>query len=113
MKFEDIVQLMLAYGDEGVTVREAQNELGISAKNARELLQQFGKPHVYKGTGISYVVKNDEKTRAQINIFNCSKNHLEPIRTQILEWLHEGNVDIIAWANDSLKRPPSYFVKED
>lgn len=109
---KDIVQLLLLNSEEGVTVREAQNELNISAKSALNLLQHFGRPHKYKGSGISYILKETKEVKKQIDVFNNCKP-FEVIRQQILSWMLEGNVDIEAWALDPLKRPPSYFVKDD
>ena len=109
----DIIHLLIENEEQGVTVRQAQSALQISAKSALNLLQQFGKPHVYKGTGISYILKDREANSVKVKSLISMNDRLEPIREQILDWLHQGNVDIEAWANDPLKRPPSYFVRPD
>ena len=108
----DIVQLMLLNSENGVTVREAQQALKISAKTAHNLLTHFGKPHAYKGSGISYILKDTQKVKLQVDSLD-SKDKFDNVRELLISWILDGNVDIESWALDPLKRPPSYFVKDD
>lgn len=109
----DIIQFLIANSKQGVTVREAQSQFSISAKSARELLQKFGVQHIYRGSGISYVLNTEKYKSEKIDVITRNIGKYEEIRKQILDWLHEGNVDIEAWANDPLKRPPSFHVRPD
>lgn len=109
----DVIQLLLAYDDIGLTVREIQEKLQVSAKTARNLAQTYGVPGEYGSTGIKYKIKKDENTEKRLEVANKNNERFDAIRSQILDWLYTGNVDVIAWANDPLKRPPSYFIKPD
>ena len=108
----DIIQLMLLNSENGVTVREAQQALNISAKTAHNLLTHFGKPHIYKGSGISYILKDTQKIKLQVDSLD-SKDEFNNVRELLISWILDGNIDIEAWALDSQKRPPSYFVRND
>lgn len=112
-ELDDMILYLIANEKSGVTVREAQDHFKISAKTAKDLLQKFGKPHVYKGSGMSYILNDAKFKNEQIDAITKNRDKYESIRKQILDWLHQGNVDIEAWANDPLKRPPSFFVKAD
>lgn len=109
----DIVRYLIACEPTGATVREVQEHFKISARTARELCQKFGKPHVYKGSGISYVLNRERFENHHIVAMTKNQAKYEEIRQQILAWMYEGNIDVEAWASDPLKRPPSFFIKGD
>lgn len=109
----DIVRYLIACEPTGATVREVQEHFKISARTARELCQKFGKPHVYKGSGISYVLNRVKFEDHHIVAMTKNQAKYEEIRQQILAWMYEGNIDVEAWAADPLKRPPSFFFKGD
>ena len=109
----DIVRYLIACEPTGATVREVQEQFKISARTARELCQRFGKPHVYKGSGISYILNREKFENHHIVAMTKNQAKYEEIRRQILEWMYEGNIDVEAWAADPLKRPPSFFFKGD
>lgn len=105
---EEVIRYLSENAKSGVTVREAQAYFNISAKSARELLIKYGKEHVYKGSGMSYIL--DRAKQPQL-VQQDEEKRLDIIRAQILEWLEEGNVDIEAWACDPQKRAPHHFVR--
>lgn len=109
-----IVSYFNANEKSGVTVRDVQSHLNISAKSARELLEKYGKQHTYKGSGMSYVLDRTKQPKlVQIDLEKQKAKDLQITRKYILEWLEEGNVDIEAWALDETGRPPHDFIRED
>ena len=106
---DEIIAYMTEHEKSGVTVRDAQSHFNISAKSARELLEKFGKSHVYKGSGMSYVLDRSKQPKL---VQEDQEKRWNFVRSQIIEWLEDGNIDIEAWATDPQKRPPHYFVRE-
>ena len=107
------IEYMTNHGKSGVTVRDVQEHFKISAKSAKEMLSQFGKQHVYKGSGMSYTLDKGKIPKlAKEDAEKKLAKDLETTRKYILEWLEEGNVDIEAWACDPQKRPPQHFIRD-
>ena len=112
MNLEDEFCEYIATKASGLTIREIQDYFKISAKTAKDYVSRFCKPHVYKGSGMAYIL--DLSTQSSVSIAKAEQakiKDLETTRKYILEWLEEGNVDIEAWASDPLKRPPQFFIR--
>lgn len=106
---DEIIAYMAEHEKSGVTVKDAQSHFNISAKSARELLEKFGKTHVYKGSGMSYTL---DRTKQPKLVQEDREKHLNVIRKQVLEWLEDGNIDIEAWAADPHGSPPEHFMRD-
>lgn len=98
---------------QGVSIKDVQYALQLGPITARKLVQEYGKPNgEYNGTGCLYVFNDDPKlaeTVKKLKKSEMNQQRLENIRNQILEWMIEGDVDVIAWAEDPLKRSPHHF----